>query len=195
MRFRFPIFIVAAFFAFLFNSCKKEKDAPLVFPLNFYTEKVEVKTATKMFKAAGQVTNGAEISTVLTGIDNFDLEKQRIDKDKIVITFNSESQATISDGNRKFSIEKNGNQFLFYSESDFLVAGNPAYPSNAIFRAMLKYLDKIVNTSPWLPPLTREIRVAYGNYKGTSLFCYSLPHLQRCPERRQLLLYERAYVQ
>jgi hypothetical protein len=153
-----------------------------VFPLNFYTEKVEVKTATRMFKAAGQVTNGAEISTVLTGIDNFDLEKQRIDKDKIVITFNSQSEAIIGNAGWKYSIVKNDNQFLFYSESGSVVAENPYFPSSALYRAMLRYIDKIDNSSPWLPPLTRDVRVAYGDQKELRLAALAY-HIYRAAER------------
>lgn len=169
MRFRLLLFIIASSFTLLFNGCKKENDAPPVFPLKFYAEKVEVSAATRMFNTTGQVTNATEIATAVNGIQNFDLEKQKVDKNTIAITFNSESEAVIGDANRQFSIVKNDKQFLFYSELDFLVVGNPFYPNNALFRAMLRYTDEVVPSSPMTPPLTREVRVAYGNYKELRL--------------------------
>lgn len=135
-----------------------------------------------MFNAAGQVTNNAEISTALNGIENFDLEKQRIDKNKITITFNSESEAILGEANWKYSIVKNGNQFLFYSESGSVVAENPHFPSSTLYRAMLRYIDKIDNSSPWFPPLTRDVRVAYGNHKELRLAALAY-HIYRAAER------------
>ncbi|MEJ2882212.1 hypothetical protein [Pedobacter sp. GR22-6] len=167
MKNQLTLFAICALFGLLMNSCTKDNEQ--VFPVKFYPESIEVKSAARMFRSTGEVKNAMEISTALNGTPYFSLEKEPFDKNELALTFTTEDSVVIGNSDLKFSVKRDGKQFLFYSKATIRVDADPRNPNGTTLWHLLKYTYNGVPISRWNTALTKETRVAYGNFKEIRL--------------------------
>lgn len=143
----------------LISSCKKEKKVN--FPQELYATKISVKTQFRLYTNTGEITNSDVKNRFKTNPDFYSLENQQITPNE-KMTFLSQDTAIFGTSTIKFSISKSENQFLFYSPN--IVQGS----SNNLINDILKYTATRIQVPPFnnFDYLTKEVRVANGNYKN-----------------------------
>lgn len=150
-------------------ACEDDPAArPETYPIVLYGESVEAVTDIRMYTGAGEITDPAKIQAYVAGWRYFNGDEEG--KGEPFVTFTSERQATFSvwfddvapqPGQIGFSVERNGNQFRFTSDSEIPVSSDR--PEKTV-RAILKHLHPVSTypTATGLRYATKQVAVAQG---------------------------------
>jgi hypothetical protein len=146
----------------LTNCKKKDTEKPIVFPVTFYAEKLQVTSIIRMFTKDGEIKDQQKIERFVKNVIYFNLEQEQNDIGSEAVTFFSKEKAYFS-GNEAsiFDVTQSGQQFLFTSEMKYILA-----PSNQ--NDFTKHIFKHRNVKTdggFASSEVREVRVAYGNYQ------------------------------
>lgn len=147
----------------LFTNCKKnDAEKPIVFPVTFYAEKLEVTSGVRMFTKDGEIKDQQTIGKFVKNVIYFNLEQEQNDIGSEIITFLSKEKAYFTGNDAsKFDVAQSGSQFLFTSEMKYISA-----PSNQnhFTNHILKHRN-VKTDGGFASREAREVRVAYGNYQ------------------------------
>ena len=147
----------------LLTNCKKnDTEKPIVFPVTFYVEKLEVTSGVRMFTKDGEIKDQQKIGNFVKNVVYFNLEQEQSDIGTEAITFLSKEKAYFTGNDAsKFDVIQMGPQFLFTSEMKYLSA-----PSNQndFTKHILKHRN-VKTDGGFASSEAREVRVAYGNYQ------------------------------
>lgn len=147
----------------IITGCKKEDDdRSVVFPLQFYTEKAEVSSSTRVFTKDGEIKDAEKIAKFPANSAYFHAEDDFTGFGGLYLTFSSKEKAVFGDGNStsQFVVVQSGNQFLFTSEMKSVIPEN----QNALTYDIFKY-QHVVGAVPFGGSIVSEMRVGYGDYK------------------------------
>jgi hypothetical protein len=157
------LLIIISLTVFLFASCKKDQIQVVNFPQVVFLSKLNVKTSFKVYTKDGEITNSMFINEFKSSPLFNKLETKTLDPSEN-ITFLSADSAVFGASNTKFNIVKNDDQLLFYSP---LIAQG-SY-NNPIYDIPKYSSEKISVTQNNFDYLTKQVRVAYGNYRSLNV--------------------------
>ena len=151
-----------------FDSWKKDPN----FPVTLYADKITYTSDVKMYIGQNKITDKNTIDKFIGNDTNFEpLNNDDISTSDLTIHFHSKDSAIctilgieLSD----YSVQKEANQFLFYSS---LYA---TYEGGQIIRQFIKHTSELIQ-GPWSWSLysylyfTKEVRVGYGSYTNLEM--------------------------
>ena len=148
----------------LLCSCKKEM-AFDNFPVTLYASEITRTSDVRLFVGKAQITDNKVIDKFIGSEAEYferptDMDVKQSDES---IIFHSKDSVTFGTESYKFYVEKNVEQFLFYSS--FLS------PSDEQRQMLLKYKDDLVSVPSYsgFTFRTKEVRVGYGSYTNLEL--------------------------
>jgi hypothetical protein len=156
--------------ALIATGCKKEEI--IEYPVNFYEDRIEVKSATRMFTHTGEIKDQAQIAAFIKDVPYFNAENNPMETGSPAITFLSGEELLVRDTQQKFTIQRKGKQFLFYStESGFSSESRLA----RIRYDFLKHRHPQASQGSW-GYISKSVLVANGNLSELkfSLLAYQI---------------------
>jgi len=137
----------------LLCSCKKEKED---FPIILYAREISQVSDVRLFVDKSEVTDKTIIDKFISDVDLFTLP-YHIDLSDGIIHFHSKDSATFWTETQRFYVQKEVQQFLFYS--DFITG-------LLVMRPFFMYTSELIPVAPitGYSHMTKEVRVGYGSY-------------------------------
>lgn len=144
------------------TSCKKNNEKPVTYPLNFYAERIEIVSETRMFTQDGEIKDAQKIAEFTASMDDYFKAENNIDnKGELYVTFLSKEKAIFEGNNYEFEVSQNGDQHLFTSELKTII---PPKVNDSFIDYILKY-QSVVTDGTGSGLTLREMKVGYGNYQ------------------------------
>lgn len=147
--------------------CKK--DDTVTYPINYYGDRIEVQSKTRLFSKNGEIKDPIQIAEFTAGVEQFSdviPEASAVEKNVLAATLLSFNEARFGENPEKFSIEKKDNQYLFYAATEY------RFTSEIEILTQLGKHSRKTNTfephQAWQTTWTylgHEVKVAYGNQK------------------------------
>ena len=149
----------------LLCSCRKDVENIPNFPITLYASEITNLTNVRLFVGKTQITDDNILNKFISDISYFELPNIMELSNKSMIFLSNDSATWDGIG---FSVNKNTNQFLFYSPF-FMVAAN----HQSIVRPLLKHKEDLVQVLPEFITnycyTTRNVNVGYGSYANMGL--------------------------
>ena len=144
------------------TSCKKNNEKPVTYPLNFYAERIEVVSETRMFTQDGEIKDAQKIAEFTANMDDyFKAENNLYDKGELYVTLTSKEKAIFKGYNYGFDVSQNGDQHLYKSEAKIIL---PPIINDHFTSHILKH-QSATTEIPGSGRILREMRVSYGDEK------------------------------
>lgn len=145
----------------LLSACKKEaKETPQLFPLDFYAQKLQLKTNLRLFTADGEIKDPLKIAKFAEDKELFKIEHTLNGTEQKMFSFASKDKVLFhyTDPPAEFDVEQDGDRYLFISKNYIPM---PPY-NNGITKNLFKYeIRQDIPSST----VYKVIHVAYGDYK------------------------------
>lgn len=145
----------------LLSACKKEaKETPQLFPLDFYAQKLQLKTNLRLFTADGEIKDPLKIAKFAEDKELFKIEHTLNGTEQKMFSFGSKDKVLFhyTDTPSEFDVEQDGDRYLFISQK----YGQLPPGFNDLTKNLFKYeIRQDIPSST----VYKIINVAYGDYK------------------------------
>ncbi|MDR3339892.1 MAG: hypothetical protein LBT25_07375 [Candidatus Symbiothrix sp.] len=143
------------------SSCEKNDSLAENFPITLYASEITQIAEIKMWVDKKEINDNEKKLKFIENANCFNLSN-RVEEAGASIIFLSKDSVVFGSNTFGFTVQKQDNQFLFYSPLDVIVTNGD------IVHPLLKYTDEL---KPIYEEryITREIRVAYGSYANLEL--------------------------